>query len=181
MTCGIRKTKCRNTDGKVSRILIRFLLLFIFSNYYFFRGSVMIKTDFEWNSCRKIWSGFKADERTSTNESHSVINSHISAMLTYFKFKAVHLATKTVLENKIAIKGRSNSLQSRVTERMLAFLQSLWRRNECRRISEWVTIPILQPIGFVAVLKHIMPQLKKDLWWFLVSTAVCALGGQQQQ
>lgn len=45
------------------------------------------------------------------------------------------------------------------------------------RSTEWVTIPILQPIGFVAVLWHIMPKLKKDLWWFLVSTAVCALGG----
>jgi hypothetical protein len=49
-----------------------------------------------------------------------VFNSYISATLTHIKFKAIYLATKPVLENKIAITGRSN----RVAERMLAFLQS---------------------------------------------------------
>jgi len=42
-----------------------------------------------------------------------VFNSYISTVWTYFKFKAVYLATKTVLENKIAITGISNRVAER--------------------------------------------------------------------
>jgi hypothetical protein len=59
----------------------------------------------------------KLTTKTSTNESHSAFSSYFSTLLTYFKFKPVYLATKTVLENKIAITGRSNKM----SERMLAF------------------------------------------------------------